>query len=264
MCSLISSIALVLWLVVTILWYIWFGFDTLARVLGRLSGHWFPVALLAVVYLMAAGQVGADLGIPMLFRDDPVVGFNRNSPALWGAFGATVLLGEMWTIIYLCEYIGSYYHLDPAPRQPGWDPLRLWANPSKRLDKFRDYRSALQFLAASTPPFLLLLGLVAAFPASPAGGPKFTRAQALHDLLIYGLGMFLGVIVVAAMICFGWSLARLAGAFPSCARASKGPIGYSGRMISPREPGRNPTRGRRSRRRSGSSSRSSGSWRWSR
>jgi hypothetical protein len=56
----------------------------MARRLYRLSEPWFPAALLALVYLMAAGHVGADLGIPRLFRDDPAVGFGRNNPALWG------------------------------------------------------------------------------------------------------------------------------------------------------------------------------------
>ena len=200
-----------LWLLATIFWYLLFGSATLARMLGRMSEHWFPLALILVVDLMAAGHVGADLGIPMLFRDDPVVGFNQNSPALWGAAGATVLLGEVWIIIYLFEYIGHYHHLDPSPRRQGWDPPSLWANPSQRLDEFCDYRSALQFLAASTPPFLLLLGLVAAFPARLAGGPEFTRVWAPRDFLIYGLGMLLGVIFVAAMICFGWWLTRLGG-----------------------------------------------------
>ena len=59
-----------LWLLATILWYLWLGPATLARMLGRLSEHWFPMALILVVALMAAGQIGADLGEMLLQFDD--------------------------------------------------------------------------------------------------------------------------------------------------------------------------------------------------
>ena len=85
-----------LWLLVTIGWYLRFGTTTLARTLGRVSEHWFPVVLILMVNLMAAGQVGADLGIPLLFRDDSAIGATRNSPAFWGAFSLTVLIGVVW------------------------------------------------------------------------------------------------------------------------------------------------------------------------
>ena len=53
-----------LWLVATVLWYLRFGRAMPARVLGRLSENWFPAALIMVVYLMAAGQIGAGSGNP--------------------------------------------------------------------------------------------------------------------------------------------------------------------------------------------------------
>src|SRR5262249_4596805 len=146
-----------LWLLATILWYLRFGSTTLARTLGRVSEHWFPVVLILMVDLMAAGQVGADLGIPLLFRDDPAIGATPNSPAFWGAFSLTVLIGVVWMGIYLFEYIGHYDQLDPASRPCGWDPPGRWVVPSQDLGRFRDGRSALEFLAVSTPPFLGLL-----------------------------------------------------------------------------------------------------------
>jgi hypothetical protein len=90
-----------------------------------------------------------------------------------GAFGATVLIGEVWIIIDLSEYIGHYGRLDPDPHRGGWDHLGLWAVPSQGLGESRDYRSALRFLAASTLPFLVLLILIAALPAGLVGGAKF-------------------------------------------------------------------------------------------
>ena len=53
-----------LWLIVTVLWYLRFGRAMPARVLGRLSENWFPATLIIVVYLMAAGQIGAGSGYP--------------------------------------------------------------------------------------------------------------------------------------------------------------------------------------------------------
>jgi Patatin-like phospholipase len=202
-----------LWLLVTILWYSRFGRATPGRMLGRLSENWFPMALIMVVNLMAAGQIGADLGIPMLFRNDPSIGFNWNSPALWGAYSATVLIGEVWFVIYLLEYLNHYDRLDPARRQTGWDPLKQWATPSKRLRKFRDSRSALEYLAATTPPFLGVLILIAALPAGLVGGPKYSLERACFDMLEYGLGILLGALTVAAAICGGWWLALRAAGF---------------------------------------------------
>ncbi|MBV8609300.1 MAG: hypothetical protein JO034_17820, partial [Singulisphaera sp.] len=209
-----------LWLLATIFWYLWFGCESFFRMLGRMSAHWFPLVLILVVDLMAVGQIDLGLGIPMLFRDDPTIGIKWYSPALWGAFGATVLIGEVWIVIYIFEYIGNYIGLDPNPRQKGWDRPKLWATPSQSLDKFRDCRSALEFLAASTPPFLVLLILVAAFPAGIVGGPKFSLRQEFLDVLEYVLGILLGGLAVAAMIFVGWWLTPRAGRvrlwWPTC------------------------------------------------
>ena len=149
----------------------------------------------------------------MLFRDDPAIGFNWKSPALWGAYSATVLIGEVWFVIYLLEYLNHYDRLDPARRPAGWDPVTQWAAPSKRLRKFRDSRSALAYLAATTPPFLGLLMLVAALPAGLLGGPKYSLQRACVDTLEYGLGILLGALTIAATIRVGWGLALRAAAF---------------------------------------------------
>jgi predicted acylesterase/phospholipase RssA len=198
-----------LWLIATILWYSWFGRVTLARMLGRLSENWFPVLLILAVYLMAAGRIGPELGIPMLFRSDPDIA--RYSPAVLGAFGATVLIGETWLVIYFLEYINHFGRLDPSQRRNGWGPPKLWATPSKRLRKFRDGRSALEFLAATTPPFLGVLLLIAALPSGLEHGQKFNIRRAAIDVLGYGLGIVLGGLAVAAVILGGWWLSLRAG-----------------------------------------------------
>ena len=143
----------------------------------------------------------------MLFRDDPAIGPTRNSAAFWGAFSLTVLIGVVWIVIYLFEYLGHYDQLDPTPRREGWDPLDRWAVPSQDLGKFRDARSAIEFLTVSTPPFLGLLLLVDALPAGVVGGPKFDFRRASTDMLEYALGMLLGVLAVAVVVFIGWRLA---------------------------------------------------------
>jgi hypothetical protein len=200
-----------LWLLATILWYLWLGPATLARMLGRLSEHWFPMALILVVALMAAGQIGADLGIPLLFRDDPAIGFAWNSPALWGAFSVTVLIGQVWIQIYLSEFIDHYGRLDSARRPTGWAPRKLWAIPSQHLRDFRDDRQALAFLAATTPPFLGLLVLIAALPARVTGGPEFSLHKTSIDVLEYALGIVLGGLVVTVMVRVAWLILLKSG-----------------------------------------------------
>ena len=201
------------WLVMMGFWCLWLGRATVWQMLGSLSEHWFPVALLGVVYLMAAGRIGADLGIPRLFRDDPdpAVGFNWKSPALWGAFSATVLIGEIWIVIYLYGYIGHYSWLDPGPHPEGWHHPELWATPSRSLGEFRDFRSALKFLAASTPPFLGLLIVIAAEQVEIVRGQKLSLGQAFIDVCKYSLGILLGGVAVVVLILVGWWLAPWVG-----------------------------------------------------
>jgi predicted acylesterase/phospholipase RssA len=195
-------------LVFALVWYLALGRRTLARTLGRMSRHWFPMALFGAICLMAAGYIGADLGIQQLFRDDPAVGFNWNSPGFWGAFGATVLVGEIWIIVYLVEYIANYVRLDPASRPPGSD-RRRWAELAQDLARFKNPRPMLEFLLASVPPFLVLFALCASFPVQ-AGGPVGDGRGVWIDLLVYTGGMLLGVVTLVALVLVGFWLTRLA------------------------------------------------------
>jgi hypothetical protein len=203
------------WIVAAVaapLWYLLlFGREGLGRMLSRVSTHWFPIGLIVLVYVMAAGQLGASLGIPALFRDDPAAGFNRNSRAFWGAFAATWLIGQVWLMIYVHLYIARPAALERTARPKGWDPLPLWILPSVEVREFQDWRSPIQFLAACTPPFLLVLLLVGAFPADVPGGPAWTWRRAGIGLLEYGGGILAGMLAVALVIRAAWGLARRLG-----------------------------------------------------
>jgi hypothetical protein len=203
------------WIVAVVaapLWYLLgFGREGLGRMLSRLSTHWFPIGLIALVYVMAGGQLGASLGLPALFRDDPAAGFNRNSRAFWGAFAATWLVGQVWLMIYVYLYIARPTQLERTPRPEGWDPFRLWILPSAEVEEFQDWRSPIQFLAACTPPFLLVLLLVGAFPADVPGGPGWTPRRAGIGLLEYGGGILAGMLAVAVVVRLAWGLAGRLG-----------------------------------------------------
>jgi hypothetical protein len=198
-----------LWLVVLVLsiaWLLALGrFHCLLVTLGRMSRHWFPMALFGAVCLMAGGAIGTELGIRQLFRDDPVIGFNQNSPAFWGAFGATVLVGEIWTIVYLSDYISSYARLDPEPRPPGWGRPRQWTTLSQDLARFNDPRPMFAFLLVYTPPFLLVLALCAASSAQAGSAVGNARAVWVDGLVLVG-GILLGVATFAVVLLLGFGL----------------------------------------------------------
>ena len=102
-------------------WNLALGPKTLKLTLSRMSRHWFPLMLFLVVCLIASGNIGTGFGIQQIFHDDPEIGFNRNSPAFWGSFGVILFIGEIWTIVYLVEYITNYNHLSSAPRLQSWE-----------------------------------------------------------------------------------------------------------------------------------------------
>jgi hypothetical protein len=113
------------WIVAAIaspLWYLLvFGPVGFGRVLSWMSSYWFPIGLIGLVYAMAGGQFGASLGIPALFRDDPAAGFNANSRAVWGAFAATWLIGQVWLMIYVHLCISRPALLDDTTRPEARD-----------------------------------------------------------------------------------------------------------------------------------------------
>jgi Patatin-like phospholipase len=206
-----SWIPWVLWLVLSIVWYRYvFNWDTLMRTSGRISGHWFLIFLIVLVDLMAAGRLGADLGLPALFRDDPAAAFVFHSRAVWGACTTTYLIGLSWLIVYLFLFIDptNYALLPTTPRPIGWNPRKGWAVPCQAVANFRDYHSALEFLAASMPPFLLLLLLIGALPADVIGGPAWTPQRALIETLEYFLGIALGIGILLIFVRLTWFLAE--------------------------------------------------------
>jgi hypothetical protein len=209
------TLAWLLLSIASIAWYLAPGWRALARVLGRMSRHWFPMTLFGAVCLMAGGRIGAYLGIPQLFHDDSVLGFGWNSPAFWGAFGAAILLGEIWIIVYLVEYTTNYTRLDPITktegdpmkRTRGWDPLGSWPDLSQDLSRFNDPRPLFQFLLANMPPFLVLYVLSAA-SAGQAGGEN--ARPVWIEVLVYMGGVALGVVILAPLVLVGFELMWLA------------------------------------------------------
>lgn len=193
-------------------WYVlMFGWEGLGRMLAWVSTYWLPMGLIAMVYAMAGGQLGAELGIPALFRDDQGAWFSTTNRAFWGAFAATWLVGQVWLMIYVHSYISRPALLDREPRRAGWDPVRRWILPSADLRDLWDWRSPVQFLAACTPPFLLVLLLLGAFPAEIPGEPDWNPRRAWIGFLEYGAGIIAGMVVIAVILRLAWGSARILG-----------------------------------------------------
>jgi hypothetical protein len=200
------------WIVVLIAsaaWYGYLGWETLKRVVGRIGGYWFPIGLIVVVDLIAAGRLAADMGLPALFRDDPLRPYTWHSRAIWGACTATYLVGLVWTIIYLFLFIDpNNFNTLPSKYPVEWKARYGWAVPCRRLDRLRSGVMALKFLAATTPPFLLLLLVIGAFPAEIGDYAATGRHRALYEALEYAIGIAIGATVVCAVVLVAWRLAR--------------------------------------------------------
>lgn len=75
--------------------------------------HWFPLALLCVVWAFIVGWIGASFGVPLLFRDDPAYDYKfvqswLNRPSIAGYTAATVLLAAVLAVVYILEIVGTY------------------------------------------------------------------------------------------------------------------------------------------------------------
>jgi hypothetical protein len=160
------------------------------RLVGFVSEYCLLNLFIILVVLMIAGQLGAGLGIPGLFRDAPPLRLGwgptgryrgplqalANSGAFLGAFGATLLIAQVWTSIYFADVI---YHPDQMAS----------------ADSIRGHSDLLGFLYITCPPFLILLGLAAAFPA-PAPGVERRGLAFFVELSRYVLGVAAGIVIV--------------------------------------------------------------------
>src|SRR5579864_1051638 len=160
---------------------------------GLVSEHWVPVSFPILVVLMIAGQLGAKLGLPGLFRDAPprpegwgVMGLLRgpwhalrNSGAFLGALGATLLVAQVWTSIYFADLIDHPKHSSFGP-------------------SFLNHSELLSFLTVTCPPFVIMVGLAAVFPA-PAPGIERHGVAYYVELFRY----FLGIVVAYAAVGIG-------------------------------------------------------------
>ena len=178
--------------------------DGLVSTLGRVSTHW-PLALMsAVLLLIVAGQVGADLGVPLLFRDESIA-WGRKSRMFWGSLGATLMFGEFWAIIYILQF-STFYEFYPLQGQvrPGsldWATFVRDEESVKLADlRFLDWRTMLRFMGVGGPPVLLLLVLAAALPAPvPGMGPRPPKRVAA-DVGNCLLGIALGVLTIFGVV----------------------------------------------------------------
>lgn len=71
--------------------------------------HWFPFVLVGIVWAFIWGPIGANFGVPLLFRDDPAYSYGLsdwwwNRPSIAGYTAATVLLTAFLTVVYIFEF----------------------------------------------------------------------------------------------------------------------------------------------------------------
>ena len=109
--------------------------------------HWMPIAAIGVVIAIVAGRLGGGLGLPGLFRNppdfDPAEERSRrkdpdylHSRGSWttflGALGATLLICEVWTVIFFLEVVDNLpetggtqvrHRAVPGPLRPAPVPL---------------------------------------------------------------------------------------------------------------------------------------------
>ena len=100
--------------------------------LGLALEYWPLMALIVAVILIIAGQLGSSLGLPGLFTDPPKpdpeqerrrlrrLGDERKhvrsyglGAAFWGAVGATLLVAQVWTVVFFSEVIDQSERFKP-------------------------------------------------------------------------------------------------------------------------------------------------------
>jgi hypothetical protein len=186
--------------------------DLVINQTNRMMSHWPLMCLLLFVYLIAAGRLGGDYGLPWLYRDDPSsqasLGNFCTSRSLWGAFALNLLMGQIWTVIYLSMFTTNFISQRKPPAvtsAPGPYPGEVWADPAL---KYFCYKNYLQFFFGCTPPFMLLLLMIACFPGEAPGGLHYTHAIPWRDLLEYFIGMALGAGAVLGGARLVWVLEK--------------------------------------------------------
>ena len=183
----------------------------------RISEHWPLMTLIAFIGLMISGQLGAGLGLPTLFRDDPdepLTFFNRLfSRSFLSGFGVMLLVILVWTIIYYLDYINHYDRVRAlAPRYQTWSqhfsllPIidRDWGMVLAPYP----YPSGVyvRFLAIGCLPVLTILALCVVYPtpdlvARRLGGldPAWARAREFRGYLTGALVAFAFSLLTAAV-----------------------------------------------------------------
>jgi hypothetical protein len=183
-----GTIAWVVGLLASGVWLMAFRW-ILGKTLGRMSEHWFPFLLIILVYLIIAGRFASDLGIPLLFRDDPAdSSWFWLKPSFLGALGATLLILQVWSVVFFYKYIGHFEELEPLG-----SPDISWGRPSNSLDPVQFARNMVKFLVASVPPFLVLLMIAALFPAPVPGAPTPTLTLFFHTFFLSFVGIACGI-----------------------------------------------------------------------
>lgn len=170
----------------------------ISRFLASVSGAWFPVALFLVLVLSIGWNLGAGIGVPTLFRDDPELHsypwwWIFNSPVVWGHFAATLFVIVIWGGISVTERIA--FHLQREDEPVEQQSLRVQA----------------RYVAAHGAPFLVLLLLAAIWPCLARGewvSAAGTLGEALGGMAVAVAAAALGARIVsrlrdAAMRRFG-------------------------------------------------------------
>ena len=227
--ALITAWPWALVLVASLAWY-WgvFGWDTLKRMAGRIGGYWFLIGLILVIDLIAAGRLGGDMGLPALFRDDPFPGDSPFVVHQPGGAGARHLGGLHRDV---SRRTGLDDHLSVPVHRPGEFPdAPEVLSPLGRLQSLGGSRAVGDPLAGTeailsastgleiprrdgTPPFLLLLAMIGAFPSDVIGAPEKTwtgarYGRALFEFVEYLVGIALGVGITAGFVPLAWTLLR--------------------------------------------------------
>lgn len=167
--------------------------------LGIVIEHWLLIAMLVLLVLIIAGRLGGSLGLPALFRDAPPPlqqdgkrkwGSRSRwaSPAFWGGLGATLLVGQVWTVIYYSELTLKLGLFAPGHFEPG--------------TAFRTHDDLLKFLRVCCPPFLVLILLAAALPAPAPGLELRDREFRSGNVRFFG-GMVVSAISIVVFARVG-------------------------------------------------------------
>ncbi|MGI9411508.1 MAG: hypothetical protein ACR2OV_15625 [Hyphomicrobiaceae bacterium] len=156
----------------------------------RILRHWFMLLVIFAGYCLAiAGILGADFGLPSLFRDDQALveaGFlvrMVNGPMFLAPFSATILAG---IITMFVAYL---------------DQGRM------RLDSAAPLVDHLAHFA----PRIFALGVTALFCAVYLNPEMTGNRLDLNHLLLAVLGFGLGLVVCAALVVASWLLANRRG-----------------------------------------------------